>query len=703
MRKLILIICLLSLAFISNASIVPLDKAQKVALNFYTEHIYKENPQTNIKDIFIRDVFTIKSNNVAVYYIFNISDIGYIAISAEDNTYPILAYSFETTYKPSSVAAPFKMWMDYYKNQIIYAREHSVIADDFINNKWQSLLNKNKASGNPKSVSPFTKSKWNQTSFFNVKCPADTAGPGDHVVTGCVATCLAQLMYYYRFPDNGTSTYQYLDSNYGVQSYNYQNASFKWNSMLDVPTTINPWISEVMYSVGVAVDMKWGPDGSGMYNHSAAHALKSYYKYSQNVRYVFRDSTSIKWDSLIVAQLDKKMPLYYAGWSVPNISGHAFVCDGYQDTTYFHFNFGWGGSSDGYFYINNLTPGGSNFNLAQELIINIYPDTTLYTYPSYCTGQKTITANEGSITDDSGPIYPYHNNSDCAWLIQPQADSVSSITLNFTAFNLQTNHDYLKVYAGSTTAATLVGTFTGTNLPSNLTLNSTTALLKFTSDIDTTSAGFSLNYKANTPTYCSTKFLTITTGNITDGSKIKKYNSNSDCKWYIVPSGAAAISLHFNNFETEANKDILYIKNSTAPYNTITTYSGTSFPNDVTFNVGQIMLEFVSDYENEFQGFDISYTTSGAGIGSIDAINNVIIFPNPAQDILNISFNSIIKQDLVYTIYSLDGKVLLTDKWNTTEGNINKTININKLSGGIYLLELKNQKNETIRQKIIKN
>lgn len=96
-----------------------------------------------------------------------------------------------------------------------------------------------------------------------------------------------------------------------------------------------------------------------MYNHKAAYAFRTYFKYAPETQYVFRDSTNMNWDSLLVAHLDRKMPLYYAGWSVPNVNGHAFVCDGYQGTGYYHFNFGWGGSYNGYYYTQNLTPGGT--------------------------------------------------------------------------------------------------------------------------------------------------------------------------------------------------------------------------------------------------------------------------------------------------------------------------------------------------------
>jgi len=130
--------------------------------------------------------------------------------------------------------------------------------------------------------------------------------------------------------------------------------------------------------------------------------LKTYFKYSPETQYVFRDSTTMDWDSLLVSHLDRKIPMYYAGWSVPNLYGHAFICDGYQGEDFYHFNWGWSGSYDGYFYTDDLTPGGNLFNLAQELVINAVPDTSLYVYPPYCEGQKNFSSLFGTLDDGSG-------------------------------------------------------------------------------------------------------------------------------------------------------------------------------------------------------------------------------------------------------------------------------------------------------------
>ena len=216
-------------------------------------------------------------------------------------------------------------------------------------------------------------STWDQGQFYNQMCPADPAGPAGHCLTGCVATAMGQLCYYFRWPLTGTGSYTYQHPVYGTITANFGDTEYRWNEMTNSVQEQNEAVAELLFHLGVSVDMDYGPTGSGMWNHKAAYSLRTYFKYSPETQYLYRDSTNLDWDSVIVAHLDQKIPMYYAGWSVPNINGHAFIVDGYQTETYFHFNWGWGGSYDGYFYLDNLVPGGNNFNLAQELVINCFP------------------------------------------------------------------------------------------------------------------------------------------------------------------------------------------------------------------------------------------------------------------------------------------------------------------------------------------
>ncbi|MFZ4399008.1 MAG: C10 family peptidase [Bacteroidales bacterium] len=702
MKKIITFLIISLLINNIYAEIISIETAQKIAINFYSQKIKEVKPNIRPNEIYIKESFTINDQNKAIYYIFNISDFGYIVISAESNTIPVLAYSFESKYNAKLITPPFQMWMDEYKSNILNTRKYNILADSQIKKTWSDLIHNNIIKNTVKSVVPFVSSKWNQDNNYNIKCPADAAGPGGHCVTGCVATCLGQLMYYYRFPDHGTGSYSYNHAVYGNLSADYQNSNYNWDAMCNAPTKPSTAIGDLIFQAGVGVDMQYSANSSGMYNHSAAYVLKTYFKYSPAVRYVFRDSTNLRWDSLMVAQLDKKMPLYYAGWSVPNVNGHAFVCDGYQDTTYFHFNFGWGGNSDGYFYVNSLSPGGSNFNLAQELIINIYPDTTLYNYPSYCTGPKTLTAIEGSIEDGSGPVANYQQNSNCSWLIIPNADSVSSLIFNFSQLKTKSSHGVVKIYNGMNSSAPLLGSYSGDSIPTSLSINNKIAFVNFTSDVDSTKSGFFINYKATTPDYCTAyKYLNANSANFNDGSNSKKYNSNTYCKWVISPNTAAgSITLHFNNFSTETNKDKITVK-TTFPDTVLATFSGNTIPADFTIYAEEVNVIWTTDFENEFQGWEISYTSSGVGINTIKSIQTMHIYPNPAEDILNISFKNDEEQNIKCEIFSLDGKNIYKEDWINSRGENTKTIHLNNIHSGIYLLMFSNDKNEIMRQKLV--
>jgi hypothetical protein len=702
MRKIILFFGFIILIQFSQAEIVPIETAKKIALNFYTSKISEQLLKIHSTDLYISNSYTIEDGNIPILYVFNIAEYGFICISAEDKTFPILTYSFESIYNPKNVIAPFQMWINEYKNQIIQVRKNNFPVNSEVEKSWKSILNNSFTKNITKSVSPFVKSKWDQGKNFNTSCPEDTSGQGGHCVTGCVATCLGQLMYYYRFPDQGIGTFSYTHPVYGNLSVNYFNSTYDWNAMCDVPTKPNSAIGKLIAESGIGVSMNYGPSSSGMYNHSAAYVLRTYFKYPQNVQYIFRDSTTIRWDSLMVAQLDQKMPLYYAGWDIPDTSGHAFVCDGYQDTTYFHFNFGWGGSYDGYFNVNALSPGGSNFNLAQELIINIYPDTSLYLYPNYCNGLKTLTALEGSLEDGSGPIAYYQQNSNCSWLIAPNADSVSSIVLNFSDLKTQSTHGIVKVYNGNTISAPLIGSYSGNTLPSALTVNKSEVLITFTSDNDTIKPGFFINYKTNTPMYCSVfKMLNASSGTFGDGSGGKRYNANTSCKWVIYPSSpAGSVTLHFNNFDTESNKDIIKIKGLSSVL-VLATFSGNNIPQDFTLTGNQATLEWTTNHENELQGWEVSYTSSGVGINTIESIQNMIIYPNPTNDILNISMDLNEIQNIKCEIFSMEGKLVYTELWNQLKDIVNKQLLLSNLKSGIYLLQLSNEKHEVSKQKII--
>jgi len=686
---------------------VSIEDAKHAALQFYSERA-NEYISTDHASFYISGSFTVSENGLPVYYVFNINTKGYVIVSADDAVIPVLAYSFEGVYSDENQAPQFTAWMGQYARQISYARKTDAVPFPSATSAWNHLLNPDNPSlftqKGTRDVEPMINSNWNQPSPYNEMCPADPAGSNGHAIVGCVPVAMGQIMYYYRWPDHGIGSYTYLDSTYGTQHASFDSTWYQWNNMKNTITNSDPGIAQLLYHLGVSVDLRYGPASSGMYNHKAAYSLRTYFKYSPETRYVYRDSTNLNWDSLIIAHLDRKMPLYYAGWSVPNINGHAFVCDGYQGGDYFHFNFGWSGSSNGYFYLDNLTPGGNNFNLAQELIINIYPDTLNYTYPSYCSGETALAYNQGSLTDGSGPMHNYLPGADCSWLIDPQTatDSISKITLTFDRFETSPG-DLVTVYDGTGTSSPVLGSYSGTTIPPIVSSTGNKIRITFQSSGETPASGWSANYSTTAPVWCSgTKTITADTANITDGSLRFNYHNNSTCRWKIVPaSGKKPLTVYFKSFDTEPVKDVLTIFDLES-LDTLAVisghYSSPGLPDSVTSLSGKMFILFSTNSSVTSDGFHLYYPKSSIGIIAKSMFTGLKIFPNPVHDLVNVDFWCIKATRLEMTLSSIQGQPLSVKNTFCPSGRNQLSMPVSNVPSGIYLLRLQNEvTNETYK------
>ncbi len=649
------------------------------------------------------DIKTIGDAAEPLMYAVNF-DRGFVVLSAAKNVWPVVAYAFEGSFtypeKEQNVAA----WLQQYERQLAHAAQTGAAPTPAIREAWQ-LFDQSRQPQPFRDVEPMLTSKWDQGKYYNGMCPADPAGPAGHCYTGCVATAMGQLMYYFRFPQNGTGSYSYTLPDYGTLSADFGNTTYRWNEMVNQLSAVNDATAELLFHLGVAVDMVYGPTGSGMYNHKAAYALRTYFNYSPETQYVFRDSTSMDWDSLLMTHLDRHIPMYYAGWSVPNINGHAFIVDGYQGEHFYHFNWGWSGSYDGYFYTDELTPGGSNFNLAQELIINCFPDTVNHTYPGYCQGAHTLTSLAGTFGDGSGPNYPYLSMSDCSFLIDPQTaiDSVTSITLSFQRFNLGTG-DEVTVYDGADASAPLLGTFTGNVLPPGVISTGNRMFVRFQSDDADTAAGFFASYRAQQPQWCSglTTF-TEPTGTLSDGSGSFYYYNSNICMWYLQPDNGGEITLHFDAFDTEAEKDILRVFDPTTT-NLLAEYSGyyppDSLPTPVTSINGELYVTFTTNGEIRADGWSGWYDAASTGITGKGQPQSFTISPNPAGEMICIRSLNGKAPERIQIFNSLGMQVTgLRCSGHATNPVI---INTNGLKPGMYFVHICSGSNYCMQKLIVR-
>lgn len=222
------------------------------------------------------------------------------------------------------------------------------------------------------TVSPLIKVNWNQNSTWNRFCPADADGPGGHVYVGCVAVSMAQAMSVYGVPLHGTGTKQYDHQEYGSIYADFSAATYDWPAMkLAVPDDNNALI---LFHAAVSVDMDFSPDGSGtLTSAAAASALKEFFFYSKKIMFTKRGTNTDDWKALLDKNLLAGRPIIYSGFPATGSVGHAFNLDGVFKSNYYHFNWGWSGVNDGYFTIDNLKPGGSDFTKEQTAILGIQP------------------------------------------------------------------------------------------------------------------------------------------------------------------------------------------------------------------------------------------------------------------------------------------------------------------------------------------
>ncbi len=392
MMKKLLVLAGLVLAFMGslNSAPVPTQKATEVAVNMYYLTAY---PKTGIpmSSLIPELVYTKSSGTHVLYYVFGFQgQQGWVMVAGDDANYPVIGYSTESNFPMDESLQPpaFLSYLSMVESTLLSAIEQGRNLPE-IHAVWKKmevvdpLLPDNTTS----VVAPLITSLWDQGCNFNQSCPATggvhPAGPCNRVLTGCVATAMAMIMKYWNFPGVGTSSHSYTDPantttscavadpSYGTLSRTF-NTNYNWWDMPNVPTTTTTGIPALMYDCGVAVDMNYAYCTSGAWpagNPVVANALKNFFRYASSTTNVLRSSyTETNWINLLKNELNNGRPVDYGN------QNHSWVFDGYEDNyngtgqTYFHMNWGWSGTSNGYFTVNSASVGTS-----QEAIIGIAP------------------------------------------------------------------------------------------------------------------------------------------------------------------------------------------------------------------------------------------------------------------------------------------------------------------------------------------
>lgn len=382
--KIKLCIILIFSTFSLFADIVPIEKARKIALQTISEKWEKTKFSNSIKEEIV-----ITYDSLPTLYIFNVEkDNGFIVISAESNIIELLGYSLKGNYSSKNIPDALRELLNQYSYEINSNR--------YIYKTNNKTVNNNK---NNNFVSPLLTTKWDQSCYYNDSCPAaPNAGAYycNHVPAGCVAICLAQIIKFHQYPNNGIGSFSYYSPYYGTLTANFANTTYDYQSMPDILLSPNPATAQLIYHCGVAVHMDYKPQYSGAGITEARNALVNYFGYANSAQIIQKNSYSdANWKALIKSEIDSARPVFYSGYNQNNIGGHAFICDGYQTNDYFHFNWGWGGQFDGYFQLNALIPNSNNFSFNQSAIIGIKPQNTIPV--AHFTANQTLISTGGNV------------------------------------------------------------------------------------------------------------------------------------------------------------------------------------------------------------------------------------------------------------------------------------------------------------------
>ncbi len=396
-RLLLAIVLVYGMCGLVQAESVDSLTAKNVAVAFLTQVNNKVN--LDLKLIYQTNMLNNKprkddSENQTLFYVFaNGFNEGFIIIAGDDNSRPVLGYANSGIFDTNSLPPNFRKWIESYKKELRNIIAKNIIAPESIQEQWKDLKNGTKLKAETsKSAGPLMSTTWSQSPYYNALCPGGS-------VTGCVATAQAQIMKYWNYPDVGQGFHSYYENDYGYLSADFGATTYDWGSMPDHVTGPNNAVATLMYHCGVSVEMNYSPEGSSAYvidswlhPHNSENAYTEYFGYDNSVEGIKRENYSTyAWKQILRNELDAGRPINYCGCGASG--GHAFVCDGYNSSGFFHFNWGWGGTCDGYFLVDELNPGSSNYTNGQQAIIGIKPPSGALTYNMVLYNNVSLSSN----------------------------------------------------------------------------------------------------------------------------------------------------------------------------------------------------------------------------------------------------------------------------------------------------------------------
>ena len=245
------------------------------------------------------------------FYIYNRNGGGYVIISSDDRFPAVLGYSDNGFVSSEDIPENMRWWLDEYQCQLEGITDSNQEDD-------HREVSRNGEERTP--VSPMLTTLWGQYMPYNNQTPLMN---GEHALTGCVATAIAQIMYYSRWPEsvNAIDAYDICEQ--------LPSATFRWEQMLDSyhedsNQESQDAVAELMRYAGQAVMTAYGSSRSFASILATRIGCYKYLRFYDR-KYLTRKSVSNEaWEDSIYQSLQAGDPVFYRG-ERPQGSAHAFV------------------------------------------------------------------------------------------------------------------------------------------------------------------------------------------------------------------------------------------------------------------------------------------------------------------------------------------------------------------------------------------
>lgn len=377
----------------AHAQQISVEEAQAKALSFLNGQAEAKTRRVKSNLSSLELAYTAKNGSDKLFYVFNSNseEGGFVIVGGDKVAQEILGYCTTGTFDYAQAPENMKWWLSQYSEQI-----HNAINDvkagrlTFASTSERAKARR-KAAGRV-TIPELIKTKWNQSKPFNNAIPKYG---NNEMVTGCVATAMAQVLKYYNYPTKGSGSYSYNSKNFPLTfSADFGNTTYDWGNMLDTyksgsySETEGNAVATLLYHCGVSVEMNYKNGSSGASSSNIPSAISTYFGYDKSAQRVERNYyTDEEWTDLVYNELASNRPVLYGGQDAYGGGGHEFVCHGYDaSNNKFAINWGWGGYCDGYFTligVDGLQPegngiggagNGASYSSEQDIIINVMPN-----------------------------------------------------------------------------------------------------------------------------------------------------------------------------------------------------------------------------------------------------------------------------------------------------------------------------------------